>query len=356
MFKVELMSKLTVKTLVLNFLKFSGCFALCRKFFKDKLLILAYHGSELVDEASFNANLFMKPTTLQNRLNYLNKKGFNIIALDEALTRLQHGDLPIKAIVLTFDDGWHSTGQAAHPIMRQAAVPYTIYVTSYYVETQQPVLNVLLRYVFFKTQVNSIAASELDLAENQQISLETAAAKNSCFSQVLDKLLSYSDRTERETYVLKVATAFAVDLSTVLQERCFHLMTAQLLSQLAVQGVDLQLHTHKHNVDLGQLAALKQDLLQNKTLLKSYAGYTPQHFCYPSGVHDNRTEAVLREIGVLSATTCLPGFVTKKSNYYYLPRFLDGENISQLLFEAEVSGVLEAFRNLKHFVSSAFRR
>ena len=350
------MPRIDLKSLTLECLKFCGVFALCRHFFKNKILILAYHGSELVDEASFNANLFMKPATLQTRLDYLREKGFNIIALDDALKRLQHADLPPKSIVLTFDDGWHSTGKAANPILRKAAVPYTIYVTSYYVETQQPVLNVLLRYVFFKTQRPSVSTAALELAEEQQLSLVGAAAKNSVFVRALEKLLSYPERSQREAYVLKVATSLAVDLDAVLQQRCFHLLTAQDLTQLVQQGVDLQLHTHKHNVDLTQLADLTQDLAQNKALLQSYAGYIPRHFCYPSGVHDSRTEAVLREAGVLSATTCLPGFVTKQTNYYYLPRFLDGENISQLLFEAEVSGVLELFRNIKHSVRSVLRR
>lgn len=342
--------KINYKHFILRCLKALGGFALCRFFFKNKILILAYHGSELVDEASFNPNLFMKTTTLQSRLDYLKQKGFNIIGLDDALKRMQLGNLPAKAIVLTFDDGWHSTALAANPILYKAGAPYTIYVTSYYVETQQPVLNVLLRYIFFKTQTESVSPSELELPEGSLINLASISSKNACFTRTLDTLSRYSTRSERSAYVLKVAATLGVDLTEILQKRCFHLMDANTLSELAKQGVDLQLHTHKHNVDLEHLALLKVDIAHNTALLESYVGNKPEHFCYPSGVHDSRTESILRDSAILSATTCLPGFVTKKTNLYYLPRFLDGDNISQLLFEAEVSGVLGVFRYLKNII------
>jgi hypothetical protein len=55
-------------------------------------------------------------------------------------------------------------------------------------------------------------------------------------------------------------------------------------------------------------------------------------------------------MGILSATTCESGFVTKKTNPYYLPRFLDGENIPKIIFEAEVCGVLDLLRKIKSLV------
>jgi len=41
-----------------------------------------------------------------------------------------------------------------------------------------------------------------------------------------------------------------------------------------------------------------------------------------------------------SATTCIPGLIesTQGNRKYYLPRFLDGENVHMLEFEAEMSG------------------
>ena len=55
----------------------------------------------------------------------------------------------------------------------------------------------------------------------------------------------------------------------------------------------------------------------------------------------------LARLEVKTATTCYPGFCHENSNPMELPRFLDSENIPQIIFEAEVSGVLELLRKLR---------
>jgi|GEM_PF-2824765 len=54
----------------------------------------------------------------------------------------------------------------------------------------------------------------------------------------------------------------------------------------------------------------------------------------------------MSELGVKSAATTQSGLVEKDSHRYALPRVLDGEAVSELEFEAELSGLNEMLRRL----------
>jgi len=51
-------------------------------------------------------------------------------------------------------------------------------------------------------------------------------------------------------------------------------------------------------------------------------------------------------LGIKSAVTCTSGVNDENTHPYKLKRFLDGENISQIEFEAEMCGFLEICRRL----------
>jgi hypothetical protein len=56
----------------------------------------------------------------------------------------------------------------------------------------------------------------------------------------------------------------------------------------------------------------------------------------------------MRAAGVDTATTCVPDLLNMRDpeERYYLPRFLDGGEVSMTEFEAEMSGVLQLLRAL----------
>ena len=75
---------------------------------------------------------------------------YPILALEEALQRLRTGTLPPCAVVITIDDAWYSTYARMLPVLRRHDMPATIYVTTYYVMAQHPVLNVLIHYMVMR--------------------------------------------------------------------------------------------------------------------------------------------------------------------------------------------------------------
>jgi peptidoglycan/xylan/chitin deacetylase (PgdA/CDA1 family) len=56
----------------------------------------------------------------------------SVLSLDEAITRLQHGD-DTPSTVLTFDDGFQDIFDNAWPLLRARELPFTVYLASKYV-------------------------------------------------------------------------------------------------------------------------------------------------------------------------------------------------------------------------------
>ena len=70
----------------------------------------------------------------RRQLDVLDEWGAVILPLDEAVTRLETGTLPARAVVLTFDDGYASVVEQAWPILHERGLPATMFMVSGYLD------------------------------------------------------------------------------------------------------------------------------------------------------------------------------------------------------------------------------
>jgi len=337
-----------MKISILYLLRGLGFFKLSKFWNRKNLLILAYHGVEINDESSFNP-MFIKRPTFKKRMRYLKKEKFNVLGLSEALQKLHANNLPKNSVVITFDDGWYSTMYHAANILAKNAFPYTIYVTSYYVKHNNvPVLNVALSYMLWSCSKQIIKLDSLAIRElsGTYSSLNTQE-KNALQQKLFEYFNSIETINQKIEFIKKLSFMFEVDYKKILTARNLGLLSFSEIKILSDQGVDIQLHTHRHIMPFDDIEKIKNEIYENKYFLSPYVKNRLEHFCYPSGQHNPICESVLKTVGVSSATTCEPGFVTKKTNIYYLPRFLDLANIPQIVFEAELCGVLNLLRKTR---------
>lgn len=67
------------------------------------------------------------------------RRNFEVLPLAEAVRRLRAGDLRKPALAITFDDGYQNNHDEAFPILQQAGLPATIFLTTSLVGTDQTV-------------------------------------------------------------------------------------------------------------------------------------------------------------------------------------------------------------------------
>ena len=325
-----------MKILFLHLFKWLGGFLFTRYLIRKKTLILTYHSFEVVDETRFRPKLFIKQSTFEQRLKYL-KKYCNVIKLDD----LSKSNKPNNSIVLTIDDGWASTSTIAAPLLNHFDLPYSIYLTTEGVLSQQPLFHILLDYI-----LRSSLGKTLHLISEQHEPLK----KNIKLENIAE-LSREIEKFKLEKYDTKLLRTIAKNLEFSIDElidkRIFTLLSVSEVKTLSMLGADIQLHTHSHHNYVDDETEFSAEIKVNQSLIEKMTGVKPIHHCYPSGVFNQPCFNYLRSLGIETATTCIPGFCDDKSHKFKLPRFLDGENIPKIVFEAEVSGALELLRKLR---------
>jgi len=90
-----------------------------------------------------------------------------------------------------------------------------------------------------------------------------------------------------------------------------------------------------------------QEILDNMAVLTRLGLPSARHFCYPSGEHAPSHQGWLQGVGIESAVTTHRGFCTPRTSRFLLSRLCDSERISDIEFEADLSGLLEILRRLR---------
>ena len=75
-----------------------------------------------------NRLLEVTPRFLTRVVKDLRRSGVDLVSLDEMHRRLSEGDFSRRFVCLTFDDGYRDTMQWAYPILKEAGVPFAVYV------------------------------------------------------------------------------------------------------------------------------------------------------------------------------------------------------------------------------------
>jgi peptidoglycan/xylan/chitin deacetylase (PgdA/CDA1 family) len=238
------------------------------------------------------------------------------------------------------DDGWRGVYTVGLPIIKELNIPVTVYVTTYYVQHPIPVFTVTLSYLFWRTTARSVdLPRELGRFELDQ---QADAAEKS--AQEFGALLPPAERLE---FLKEMADALDVSFIEIERQHLFRVMDEQQLRCLDEAGVDIQLHSHHHDWPLYDRRMVEMEIAENRKILKRIVSHSLEHFCYPSGVYGLHQGEWLAALRVKSATTIEPGLNFVETSPFALRRLLDGHPVSDIEFEAEVTGFMELIRALR---------
>jgi peptidoglycan/xylan/chitin deacetylase (PgdA/CDA1 family) len=308
---------------------------------RQRLLILAYHGISALDEHEWNYTQYMPPGVLRSRFQQLKVSRCAVLPLDEALARLQVNDLPDRAVAITFDDGFADFHSQALPLIKEFDLPVTLYLTTFYSQFNRPVFDLMLAYLLWKGRHQVLDLHSL-IRQPPKLSLRTDEAQDEARVAILDFAKKQKlSAAEKDHLITKLARELGIDYESLVEKRIIQNLTVAEVGEVAANGIDVQLHTHRHRTPKDH-ALFMREIEDNRASIESITGRRANHFCYPSGAYDPMFLPWLKEAGVVSATTCEPGFASLDSHQLLLPRIVDTPALSPIEFESWLTGVSAA--------------
>jgi len=321
-------------------LKSAGIFRLVREseWRRQRLLILCYHSFSLEDEQQWRPAAYMRPEAFEARLLMLRQGEYNVLPLAEALRRLYANELPPRSVALTFDDGTYDLYKEAYPRLKKFNFPATVYQTTYYTAFPRPVFNLVCSYMLWKRRERKSIDARV-LGFERPLDVTTDARRQKIVDELVDRAAKENlTGVQKDQLAAQLAELLGLDYEELAAKRILQLMNPAEIAELSQNGIDFQLHTHRHRTPRNQLL-FRKEIRDNRDSLRKYTGSSAAHFCYPLGLYFEEFLSWLSEEEVISATTCDTGLATRRSHPLLLPRVVDASAQTAIQFESWLTGV-----------------
>ena len=296
-----------------------------------KVRILCYHGGWLNDDGFQGDIMFIPRDGFARRLDQITALGYQVVTLQEAVDALTGETPPQRDMVaITIDDGWFGTYSAMAPELAARNMPATLYCDTANLLSGLPIAHVMAEYMHLLADPEKSGAAEAQrlfaIADDVDLPLD-----------------------ERNIAMRAHAKAVGMDVTPYLEAKTFNYMSVDQLRELSDFGIDVQLHSHNHSIGDYSAEVVTSEIEQNRDVLSDLLGRPREsfrHFCYPSGRYAPQAFKPLAACGVESATTCELGLaeIATPEDRFHLPRVLDGGNVSEIEFEAELCGFASTLR------------
>lgn len=239
---------------------------------------------------------------------------FNVLSLPEALALCGTGDLPPRAICITFDDGYRSVHDLALPVLKELGLPATVFVTSGHLGASTMWNDRII------DAVQTLPPGELDLS---------AQGLGSYSLRTLDERRDALDvLTERSKYLPPAARGNLIKILEGMVGNKLppgNMLVPEMVVNLDSHGIEIGAHTVSHPIltSLDDEGAL-HEITASGEQLAAILGKPVTLFAYPNGKvgkdYDERHVDMVRSAGFSAAFTTAIGAVTREQDRYQLPR------------------------------------
>jgi peptidoglycan/xylan/chitin deacetylase (PgdA/CDA1 family) len=312
----------------LESLYFSGAHLMLRPFVGGVGAILTMHHVRPPRPDRFQPNRLLEvtPRFLTQVVKYLRRSGLDLVSLDEMHRRITEGDFSRRFVCLTFDDGYRDMLQWAYPILKEAGVPFAVYVPTSFPDRLGELWWLVLEAVIARNDRIGLVIDGRD----RKFDCTTVAEKRALYDEVYWWLRARPTEGELRSTVRNLAAFYHVDISGLCDELC---MTWAEIAELASDPlVTIGAHTVNHSF-LAKLSkeAVRSEMELSASVIEAALSVRPQHLSYPYG---DRGSAGAREfeiaagLGFKTAVTTRPGvlFPQHKQHLTALPRLsLNGD-------------------------------
>ena len=285
-----------------------------------------------------NRALEVTPEFLDGVLTALERRGIDIVDLDEAVERLRANE-GARFAAFTFDDGYADNLDIALPIFEAHNAPFTIYVATGLIDGTADIWWLILEEAIARQGSIRVRIAGRDF----DLPAESAAEKRAAWDAIYWPLRDLNIAERHDTVA---GLAFAAGVKDA---DCFaSLAPGWERWRQAAQHRLVRLGAHTvHHFPLRALgaAAARREIEEGRKVLEERIGRAVAHFAYPFGNAESagpREFALVREMGFATAVTTRPGalFPEHADHLHALPR-------------VSLNGGYQAMRYVDLFLSGA---
>jgi peptidoglycan/xylan/chitin deacetylase (PgdA/CDA1 family) len=249
---------------------------------RRQVRVLLYHACEET-ESDFIRGLQSNtpPDVLARHLDFL-RRYYNVVPA----TALPDGNLPDRAAVITFDDGYDSVRTSAFPLLRARGLPATIYLVSGVIGNRALVwvnaLNWLLRR--HPATTRPLVSETHPDTTGRPVEAVLNIIRDNYDPELVSALIERSFR------------AAGADPASVSRDAGLYL-TEDGIVELAANGITFGNHTRSHpNLARLSLAQQRAEMLEAEEALAGHPGWV-KSLAYPFGDHTTDTRQLALSLG-----------------------------------------------------------
>ena len=338
------------KTLLGNGLAWSGTTALALRRQSDTLKILTYHRVLPLHEAMqapFQA-LVMPRDHFEAQMAHLARR-YRVLTFGDAMKLLQAGELPPRAVTVTFDDGYVDNYEHAWPVLKKYDIPATLFV----------VTGVLDRSAFLWWDAIGRAVPDLlhrwRLGWGRQIGLPQGVqdilaqtAESGDIRSAGQRLGTVLNALPREPRLRLIETLLSTTSTTTLNDEL--MLTWEQVRAMRRKGWEIGAHTVTHAfVDELDESSVRREIQTSIHRVEQEVNGPVRVFSYPRGRVADHVKTVLRDLGVEAAVSTEPGQNRRGVDLHHLKRFDMGicrtpGRFSAAVCDAELCGLFQFLR------------
>jgi peptidoglycan/xylan/chitin deacetylase (PgdA/CDA1 family) len=243
-------------------------------------------------------------------------RSFRVLPLGQALSALEQGELPPRALAITFDDGYADNAEVALPILQRHGLVATFFVATGFLDGGRMFNDTVIE------TIRAVRSARLDLTDCGLgvWDTNTPAERRAAVDALLPRV-KYLGLAEREDVLARMMRAAGhPQLPDDL------MMRSSQVAALHAAGMEIGGHTVRHPI-LRVLpdAEAEQEIRNGRQRLQDITGAAIDLFAYPNGRpgedYDQRHVEMARRAGFSAAVSTTPGTVSAASDRFQLPRF-----------------------------------
>lgn len=259
---------------------------------------------------------------LRFALEYMRKKKFNFVSIDEVALAIKNQELlPERSVAFTLDDGYWDQVEATSITFANYDCPATYYVTTGFIDEDLWFWDARIRYIYDQAKIKD----NLNIKKQFPNIPIDESIKDDVAAQLIFGL-SCKPLVEIEKYISDIALFFEVDIPANAPDK-YKPTSWDRLNHMVRMGMLVGAHTHSHPIlSRENDEDSKNQIFNSRDKLKEKVTDFSKVFCYPVGRAEDfgvREERFAKEAGYMGAVSTVagPACIYDRQSLFSIPRY-----------------------------------